>query len=745
MSVFAAGKASFAAGEVSPLIRARYDLANYQNGLTVLRNMVVLPQGGLTRRPPTRYCGPASGDFAVSILVPFQFSTVDAYVLELGHLKARVWRDGGLVQSGGVDYVFTTPWTAAHLRGLSWTQAADIMWVVHEGYAPRKLTRTAHDAWTLSEFIPEDGPFRQQNEDESLIIKVSNHTVGATVTLTAPANTFSADWIGTYLRLEEDNKEYSFGWSQQVALAAGSWTRYAGNVYYAVTGTGGGGGNVNVNPPVHLEGTEQPSYQGPQFKYVHSGSGIVKITAVASGTSATGVIVGKREIPYSIRASGDAGSGFGTWRWARHAFGTEYGYPALVGLHEQRLVFARTPKDPQSVWLSRTFDFNSFEAGSEDDHAIGYICTSGQVNAVCWMTSGSILAIGTSGEEFVISGGSNRTGALTPETGAVKPATNEGSRRRPASRVDGSTLFVSRDERRIMEFYYDFNIDQFRADELALLADHLTVAGVAKAVWHRAPLRVLWILTDAGELLALTLRKEQKVVAWAKAEIAGTIDDIAVVPTVTGRHEELWLIVTRQVDGSAVRYVERMVVADDWPYSDALSACVYLDCQASYSGSPATTISGLSHLEGLTVGIVADGAPVPDQAVSGGEITLNDPASEVTVGLKFSSRFRTLPVQIDGQDGSSTGKIVSVKQVLTRYLNSLGGYYRAVEDSNPTRRERFLIAGPGTLGAAPALQSGTTRSDIARALGLDGEFELETDAVFPMTILSVTPVLEVNR
>jgi hypothetical protein len=74
----------------------------------------------------------------------------------------------------------------------------------------------------------------------------------------------------------------------------------------------------------------------------------------------------------------------------------------------------------------------------------------------------------------------------------------------------------------------------------------------------------------------------------------------------------------------------------------------FLDCGATYtSGSPVSTLSGLTWLEGQTVSILADGAVRPQQVVTGGAITLDDPASKIQVGLPIEADLETLPLAFE--------------------------------------------------------------------------------------------------
>ena len=86
---------SFAAGEISPALHGRVDLAKYQVGLATCLNWFIHPFGGASTRAGTEFIGEAVDPAVRSRLIPFQFNPAETYVLEFAHQKMRVIRDGG--------------------------------------------------------------------------------------------------------------------------------------------------------------------------------------------------------------------------------------------------------------------------------------------------------------------------------------------------------------------------------------------------------------------------------------------------------------------------------------------------------------------------------------------------------------------------------------------------------------------------------------------------------------------------
>lgn len=157
------------AGEFSPRMVARVDFNKYDNAASLLENLLPLPQGGLTRRPGSRFVAEAKDSSTLAILIPFQFSTEQAYMLEFGDQYIRVYRNQGQVLSGGSPVEIASPYLEADLYELKFAQSADVMWLVHPNYKPKKLSRTSHTAWTLTDYTPTGDPFTSTDNYPSAV------------------------------------------------------------------------------------------------------------------------------------------------------------------------------------------------------------------------------------------------------------------------------------------------------------------------------------------------------------------------------------------------------------------------------------------------------------------------------------------------------------------------------------------------------------------------------------------------
>lgn len=271
------------------------------------------------------------------------------------------------------------------------------------------------------------------------------------------------------------------------------------------------------------------------------------------------------------------------------------------------------------------------------------------------------------------------------------------------------------------------------APELSILARHMAGSGWSRMAWAKNPWRILWLLTQDGELRSCTLLPDQEFIAFARHPRAGTVESIAVVPALNGR-DDLWLTVKRTINGTEKRFVERMEPID--LFRDAADATLawFLDAALRYEGAPATVISGLDHLNGEIVTILADGRTHPDREVSGGSITLDRAASTVLVGLTYASIAETLEIA-GGEDNSAVAsRKVRVSRIGIDLMKSAGGRAggRTVQDAIRDYAGRGPMSAPVALENIKIEVPGNGRWDEG------GAVVLEQDEPFPMTVRALT-------
>ena len=471
-------------------------------------------------------------------------------------------------------------------------------------------------------------------------------------------------------------------------------------------------------------------------RLVHMLDGHVKITGYTSSTVV------------NMEVISDISNGSATTDFALGSFSDTTGYPSCVTFFEQRLVFAATLSQPQTLFFSKSGDYENMDDNYHgvvaDDDSIIYTIASNQVNAIRFMTATRTLIIGTAGGEFAVSGGGTDI-AITPTNILIKKQSNNGAANVDALAVGNATLFLQRARRKLRELAYNFDVDGYVAPDLTILAEHISEGGFKQLSYQQEPNQVIWCARNDGQLVGLTYQREQQVVAWHRHIFGGVFgsgnsvcDSVATIPTDDSEYQT-WVIVKRTINGATKRYVE-YIHQYDFDETDDTSFN-FLDSQLSYDGSAVTNISGLAHLEGQTVSVLADGATHPDKVVSSGAIVLERAASKVKVGLSYTSLLQTMRIDAGAQNGTSQSKTKRIYEITARLYESIG-----VEiGPDLANMERIPFR-----SSANAMNSGINVFTGDKEIEFRGNYETDgfifvrQTQPLPLTILSLYPKLQTN-
>jgi len=587
---------SFTAGEISPRLEGRTNIEKYREGLSDLTNMVVMPHGGVTRRPGTEYLGEVKSSSVKTRLIPFQFKTSDTYILEFGNQIMRVFRNDLQVLNSSAKTI-----TAA-------TKAN-----------PGVFTSSSHGFSDGDEvYVDSLGGMTEVNGRNYLI---ANSTT----------NTFSLqDLFGNDIDTTNFTTYTSGGTATEIFEVA---TPYSEADLFDIRFAQSADTMYLVHPSYDIRTLTRTDHNAWSFA-----------TLSITGSPSPGL-------------SGSDNR------------------PSCVSFFEQRLVFAGTNNNPQSIWFSKNGDYTNFTVGTAADDALIYTIASNQVNAIRYLSATRVLTIGTSGGEYVLT--STNDGPITPTTTLIRKYSNYGSASIEPVQVADVTLFVQRGARKVREFKFvgDVNTGGYNAPDMTILAEHITDGGLTQFAYQQEPDSVVWATRTDGTLIGMTYRREEEVVAWHKHVIGGTfnsgqavVESIATLPSDSGE-DELYMIVKRTINSVTKRYVEKLKVFD---FGADTTAAFFVDSGLSYSGSATTTLSGLYHLPGESVSILANGASHPDKTVASGGVTLDFSVTTASVGFAFTSNLETLRIESGSVDGTSQGKPKRIHAITLRLFETVG-------------------------------------------------------------------------
>jgi len=414
-------------------------------------------------------------------------------------------------------------------------------------------------------------------------------------------------------------------------------------------------------------------------------------------------------------------------------------YPSVVTFFEQRLVFAATNNNPQTLWFSKSADYLNFTTGTNADDALIYTIASNQVNNIRYLSATRVLTIGTSGGEYVLTTTNN--GPITPTTTQIRKYSNYGSANTEPVQVADVTLFLQRGNRKVREFKYigEVNTAGYQAPDLTVLAEHITEGGLESFAYQQEPENIVWAIRADGALVGLTYRREEEVVAWHKHTIGGTfsggsavVESIATLPTDTG-NDELYMIVKRTINSVTRRYVERM---KNFDFGSNTTSAFFVDSGLSYSGSAVSSFSTLYHLEGETVSVLANGASHANKTVASASIALDFSATSAAIGYGYTSNMQTLRIESGSSDGTSQGKPKRIHGITVRLFETVG--VEVGNDSSETDRIFFRDSSMDMDTAVP-LFSGDKDVEFPGGFDDDDRIYLQQTQPLPLTVLALYP------
>ena len=751
MARVAAQLTNFTGGELSPRLDGRNDLTKYASGCKTLENFVVYPHGAAARRPGTTFVAEVASSANKTRLIPFEFSTTQTYMLEFSNLKMRVYKDSGAVLEGDKTISAITKANPAVVTatGHNYSNGDEVVisGVVGMTEVNGKRFLVADKTTNTFELQDKDGV---DINSSSFTTYTSGGVSNKVFEITTPYTTAqlfdlkfaqSAD-VMYITHPEHEVEKLSRTGHTAWTLTDVDFTK--GPMQDAnITTTTLNPGQSAVGTGIALVASAVTGINsGSGFlatdvgRFVFLSGGYAKITGVTDTTNAT--------IEILVALSGASA----TADWRLGAFSDTTGHPSCVTFFEQRLVFAGTTNQPQTIFFSKSGDYENMDANLggtvADDDAIIYTIASNQVNAIRFMTATRTLIIGTAGGEFTVSGGGTDN-AITPTNILIKKQSNHGAANVDAIAVGNATLFLQRAKRKIRELAYNFDVDGYIAPDMTILAEHISEGGLTQMAYQQEPNQIIYAVRGDGELVALTYQREQQVTAWHRHIFGGVFgsgnavcESVAVIPTDDTEYE-VYVIVKRTINGATRRFVEYI---NNFDFTETDNTTFnFLDSSLAYSGSAVTTISGLDHLEGQTVSILANGATHPDKTVSNGSITLDRSSTNVKVGLSYSSILQTMRLDAGSQNGTSQGKTKRIYDITVRMFETIG--VEVGPDLSNMERIPFRSSADLMDEGIPPF-TGDKAVEFRGNYDTDGFIFVRQTQPLPLTILSLYPELQTN-
>jgi hypothetical protein len=783
---------AFAGGEITPEMAGRIDDSKSQMGLRTCRNYIVKPHGPVQNRGGLEYLRPVKNQAARTRVWPFYVDADEAFVVEIGGGYFRFFFQGAVVLAspGGAPLEVANPYAAADIFSLKIVQSGDVWTLTHPLYPAAELRRTGVTTWvytaisftsplaaptgvsatatpagsppgtpTLQSYVitavqgPEEGP--ASNADTGAggapsvptggysVFSVSNANPGVFVSYDIPD---AALTVGSSIYLSGlggmaalNGKLYeidSFTWIDEpgvpgLHIGFEVTLEVAGtplNTTSSGTYTGGGTLALAAGGTITTTGVGSCSnnlFDDGAFNTIAwqpvSGAERYNIYKLSNGLFG---YIGQTQAT-SFTDDNIAADISKTPPIIDDPFAIANRYPAAVGYFEQRRWFAGGNLKPDNAWATRTGTESnlSYSIPTRDDDSIRFRVAARERNSFRHVVPLSSLVLLSDAAEWLVApaGGS----VLTPDV-ALRAQSFIGSGEANPIVVNSTLLFAAARGGHIREMAYNETVNGYVTGDVSIRAAHLfDDYEIVDMAYAKGPVPIVWAVSTSGRLLGFTYVPEEQIGAWHWHDtLDGVFESVCVVPE--GQNDVLYCIVQR----GSNRYVERMRPRRT---TDTPTTGFFVDCGLEYVGTPATTISGLAHLNGKTVSVLADGKVLASRVVSGGQITLEVAASRVVVGLPITADIETLPVAFDGP-AFGQGRHKNVSKIWAKLFASrsikAGPSFDALLEYQP--RAAAPVGGP------PPAENTDVELTLKGRWGQEGRVCMRHDIPVPQTILAVT-------
>jgi hypothetical protein len=410
--------------------------------------------------------------------------------------------------------------------------------------------------------------------------------------------------------------------------------------------------------------------------------------------------------------------------WKIQAWSDINGWPACGTFHEQRLITAGSPTFPTYIWGSKSGDPLNFTTGTLDNEAIAFNMAA--ISTSIFHVIGLDAITVFSGDRELTARGSSDT-PITPSNIQVKTRTPHGSSLTRPVQIGGDLFFVPPARLKLRGLVYQFASDKFEAADVAVIADHLAElgGGFKQIAYAREPYSLLWIITESGRLLTLTLDKEQEVTAWAAHGDDNSRYISAAVVSGPDGIDQVTFAVQRMIGGVWHTRIEQ------------LDATLQTNCTVVATGTDLMEVTGLNHLEGCPVDIKADGFYCGRVVVSGGRVPVSFPAARIEAGLPYRTTIKDLPLELANPGQTLQETNIAINKVHVRLHESQG----CLVNGEQVPFRRF----PNINQPVDVFTGDKTVINLGRGTQPEQtQVLIEQDLPFPLTVLAIIKEVTIN-
>jgi len=709
---------SFQFGEVSPSTLSRIDTPIYVSSAQRLENVIVRAEGAAIKRSGMKNIHNFGLTKNNNIrmqnkLFPFIFSDDERYIIAIEDAKVKAFR---IVSDSSVTLVATIvadvddaalPFEEEYLHEFTFAQAGDTMFVCHPTFMPRLITRTS-----LTDFNVSTYAFDKRSDNNEVYQPYSSyHPTGMTldpsavtgtgITLTTSAaywDTTGSLSNGTHPSSKHIGVRVRYGTSEIIVNTVQSSTVANASIIDTLVQ------RLSVlNPFRTITGSSTVEVTNLSHGY-SGGESITFSDASAVGGLSSANLNGARSVTgikddntFTITAGANATSqedGGGvvnisthnpSTNWDEQAFSAKRGYPAAVTFHENRLVFAGTEAEPDSLWFSKSSQYFNFDIGdAEDADSINLIAATGDVNAIRYLVSDRDLQVFTASAELYVPTFLNQ--AITPTNATIRKQTPYGCSFVQPTPLDGATVFVQVGSKVVREYLYTDNEDAYTSTAVSTIASHLINdfkdVCVVNGAFKKAESYCVYISTD-GQCSVFGSNRAEKRAGWTRFTTQGSFESVVAIDD--RMFASVWF------DDSSLRLCEFMVEH-------------HLDNSKIYNiSNKSTSVSG-DFANGVVIHVIAKTSSgredylgthtVANNAVSLAQYDETYVTAEI--GYKFTVNVTTNPIDSSMPNGPVTGEPRGVATVVVDLVETRSASVNGISlitDESVTGKKEFRILG----------------------------------------------------
>lgn len=627
-------------------------------------------------------------------LIPFEFNNQQTYILEFGNLYIRIRKHN---ESSFVEPQESVPYTNEDIENIDYIQKGDVLFIVDGNHRPMQLERRSDIEWHLVDYEYTGGPFKEADENKKAYFDYadSKYLVKTTSSFFNTTDVNKVFNIETYFKAQTiyrtatDFPNLNTDYTSNSVLVGSSWLfttkgTWAGTVTIQVSNDNSNWRDYKVMSSTVANNNTEGSYNADltgdfnemlfvrivvnlshneYFQYTFQSIGFYENISfnVTERDSATQAQIQVEEYNNEIIKFANSYANSSNAEPIQASAWEDGAYPKHITFYQDRLVFANTINYPFTIWASETSNYYSFKIHSElvDSDSIQTNVVGDGLNEITALVSLMSLIAFTENGVF-------RTGIdvwnATGDFALTRQSRGGSSSVRPVT-IDNSCIYVKPTKDSIKDFYYQYQIDAYAGDQLDILARDLFENKKIKQLAFQEQDKTIWVLFEDGSMAYCCYMKEQEVLGWSKFETSGKVVSIATI--MSDFNDTLYLAVER-TNGICIEKLDKRFSSKEVQDQIFLDSAIVYEDEGRYFN----TITGLNHLNGQSVNVLADGFVFKDVVVSSGTITLNSYVTKAIVGLPYETRVETLDINYAGNGQATFGEKRRAVSAIVQFIDS---------------------------------------------------------------------------